>query len=178
MINQKGRYVNLDDKMDILKNLKLSAIDISDINSLIGDVYEVKNEEIHLVTKKELDIIFTEHLKNRLIKPISNTPYKRSYICTIVILATYANRLINNGLNKQLATLKSLYSGSKLLSYPIITLNRKITMDEFISRLSDDNFMFCDYLLISKFIDKDFEKKDNLEIEKLRHKFKKRLQKS
>ena len=51
-------------------------------------------------------------------------------------------------------------------------------MDEFISRLSDDNFMFCDYLLISKFIDKDFEKKDNLEIEKLRHKFKKRLQKS
>ena len=45
-------------------------------------------------------------------------------------------------------------------------------------KLSDDDFMFCDYLLISKLISKDFEKKKSSELEKLRHEFKKSLQRS
>ena len=176
--NENIRFANIKDKINILRKLKLSANDIEKINSLIDNIYELKNNEIHLVTKKELDDIFSIDIKNKLIKPISNTPYKRSYVYTAIILANYANTLIDKGLNKQLAILKALYCGSKLLHYPIITLGKKLTMDEFTQKLSDDDFMFCDYLLISKLISKDFEKKKSSELEKLRHEFKKSLQRS
>ena len=170
--NENIRYINIKDKINILRNLKLSTKDIKEINSLIDDIYDLKNDEIHLVTKKELNKSFSENLKNKLIRPICYSPHKSSYIYTILILANYADRLINNGLSKESAILKALYCGSKLLRYHIFTLDKKLAMDGFVQKLSNDNFMFCDYLLISKLLDKDFGKKKNFYIERLRNDFK------